>query len=437
MPMSSRPSGPLAIGLCGLGTVGGALFRHLAQAGGGADSAAASFQLQHIGSRSQRQEFDLSSFRVSRDVMAVAADPEVQVLVELIGGCDTARELVLAAIRSGKHVVTANKALLAEHGAEIFAAAAEHGVAVAFEAAVAGAIPIVRGLRSGLAANRVRRIVGIVNGTSNYVLSGMEEGGRTFAQVLAEAGQLGYAEADPVLDLDGTDAAHKLLILSAIAWGLPLRFKEAAICQEGVQQVEERDIACAAELGYRIRPLAIADRTSDSILLRVHPALVPEKHILAGVRGPMNAVFVRGDLAGDTMYCGPGAGGAATVSAILADLIDVAAGTAPVGALQQDTTAVLAAMDTVSCPRYLRLMAADRPGVLSALTGVVSSAGISVATAIQRPDTAQDGSVPLVLLTGEAPERAVLKVLSELAGREDVRGNIVHLRVENFDSTAH
>ncbi len=434
--MDSDPSEPVKIGLCGLGTVGGALFRRLTGEGGGIGPADLSLCLQHIGSRRERPDLDLSPFRVSRDVMAVAEDPEVQVLVELIGGCDTARELVLAALRSGKHVVTANKALLAEHGTEIFKTAAEAQVTVSFEAAVAGGIPIIKGLQSLLAANRIRRIVGIVNGTSNYVLSSMDEG-RGFKEILAEAQQQGYAEADPALDLDGTDAAHKLLILAAIAWGLPLHFRQAAICKEGVEQVEARDIAYAAQLGYRIRPLAIADFSKTGILLRVHPALVREEHVLAGVRGPMNGIILQGDLVGDIVFCGPGAGGDATASAVLADLADLAAGTAPVFALGNAAGAVLASADKICCPRYLRLAAADRPGVLSALTGVLSRAGIGLAEVIQRPDAERDDWVPLVLLTSPVSEAVLQEVLKELSRREDVRGEVVHLRVEDFGGTAN
>jgi len=367
--------------------------------------------------------------------MAVAEDPKVQVLVELIGGCDTARELVLTAIRNGKHVVTANKALLAEHGEEIMEAAAEQKVAVAFEAAVAGGIPIIRSLRGILASNRIRRIVGILNGTSNYLLSNMDNGRRGFEEILKEAQQKGYAESDPTLDLDGTDAAHKLFILSAIAWGLPLRFLEAAIFREGVQQVGAEDIANANRLGYRIRPLAIAAFADSGILLRVHPALVREKHILGRLPGPLNGIVLQGDLVGDTVYCGPGAGGKATASAVLADLADLATGAIPIGTLRGTGVAppvISEEMDNICCPRYLRLTVADRPGAASAFASILSDMDISVEEAIQPPKGAKgDHWASLVLLTSPVPEGKLQNVLRELVSREDVQGEVVHLRVED------
>jgi len=425
---------PLKIGLCGLGTVGGTVFQRLADNDGRIVPGSPSLHLQHIGSRSKRN-LDLLGFPFSQDVMAVAEDPKVQVLVELIGGCDTARQLVLTAIRNGKHVVTANKALLAEHGEEIMEAAAEQKVAVAFEAAVAGGIPIIRSLRGILASNRIRRIVGILNGTSNYLLSNMDNGRRGFEEILKEAQQKGYAESDPTLDLDGTDAAHKLFILSAIAWGLPLRFLEAAIFREGVQQVGAEDIANANRLGYRIRPLAIAAFADSGILLRVHPALVREKHILGRLPGPLNGIVLQGDLVGDTVYCGPGAGGKATASAVLADLADLATGAIPIGTLRGTGVAppvISEEMDNICCPRYLRLTVADRPGAASAFASILSDMDISVEEAIQPPKGAKgDHWASLVLLTSPVPEGKLQNVLRELVSREDVQGEVVHLRVED------
>ncbi|NND67843.1 MAG: homoserine dehydrogenase, partial [Halioglobus sp.] len=314
---------PVRIGLCGLGTVGGGTFRLLAEnaelIAGRADVPVA---VVCVGARRDNPDCPVGDVRVSRDIFDVASDPEVDILVELIGGTDTAKELVEAAIDNGKHVVTANKALIAEHGNALFARAAEKGVSLRFEAAVAGGIPIIKALREGLAGNRIEWLAGIINGTTNFILTEMRDKGRAFSDVLAEAQELGYAEADPTFDVEGIDAAHKLAILAALAFGTPLNMD--AVFAEGITGLTPQDVDFAQELGYRIKHLGIARQSAEGVELRVHPTLIPRRRLLANVDGVKNAVLVEGDAVGPTLYYGAGAGAEPTASAVVADLVDLA-----------------------------------------------------------------------------------------------------------------
>ncbi len=428
----------LRVGLCGLGTVGGAVFRLLSEDGG--RLAERGVELVHLASRSLGEEHKRASVRCSSRLLAVAEDPELDVVVELVGGVSDARTLVLRALEQGKHVVTANKALLAEHGDEIFAAARTHGRQIACEAAVAGGIPVLRALGEGLVANRVRRIAGIINGTSNFILSAMRERGTGFAEAVQEAQHLGYAEADASLDTGGGDAAHKLVLLAALAWGVPLPADGTAAgnCIGGVyceplEFLEREDFAWAHGFDYCIKPLAVAERCSqpDGVMLRVHPALVHKRHILARVDGVMNAVLVEGDVVGETLYYGAGAGGEATASAVLADLCALAAGRGGMMPPRAGSIAVLAP-DTLVCKRYLRLRVSDRPGVLAAVSRMLADAGINVLEAQQKPDAGTASTATLALLLDQTAEQHLLRVLQEIERLEEVRAGTVHLRVESF-----
>jgi homoserine dehydrogenase len=397
-----------------------------------------------LGVRRARDDIDPGGARFEHDVLAVASAEDVDVVVELIGGTTVARDLVLRAIDAGKHVVTANKALIAEHGNEIFAAAEAKGVAVAFEAAVAGGIPLVKAIREGLAANRIAWLAGIINGTSNFVLSEMRGTGRDFDDVLAEAQRLGYAELDPTFDVDGTDAAHKLTILASIAFGVPLQF--AAGYTEGIDVVTRADIAYAEELGYRIKPLAITRATPAGIELRVHPTLVPATQLLANVDGVMNAVLVASDAVGPTLYYGPGAGGGATASSVIADLVDVArtvdapaAQRVPPLAFQTGTLSDLAVLPVgeVTSAYYLRIHALDAPGVLARIATLLAEEGISIEAVIQKEsEIREEGDaawVPIIILTQRVREANLATALARIEVLEDVRSPVTRLRVENLD----
>lgn len=432
---------PLRIGLCGLGTVGrGTLDVLRRNAGMLAQRCGRELEVVQIAARSARPEADLGAIPFTHDIFAVAANPAVDVLVELIGGVEPARELVLTAIANGKQVVTANKALIAGCGDELFAAARARGVTLAYEAAVAGGIPIIKALREGLAANQIRWLAGIINGTSNFILSEMRDKGREFADVLVEAQLLGYAEADPTLDVEGIDAAHKLVILAALAFGMPLRLD--AIHIEGITRIQPEDVRYAGELGYRIKHLGIARRNDRGIELRVHPALVPERSLIAQVHGALNAVMVRGDAVGATLYCGPGAGAEPTASAVIADILDIArrlngGGRDAMPALGFDLAEgsplpVLAIGDAESA-HYLRVSALDRPGVLSQLAQILSARGISIEAIIQKEPVPGQDHVPLILLTNRTREREVRAAIAAIEQLESVAGPVVHLRKEALD----
>lgn len=429
------------IGICGMGTVGAGTFRVLSR-NAEVINARAGCHLRTglIATRRDDLDAELGDIPICRDVLAVATDPDVDVLVEAIGGTTIARELVLRAIAHGKHVVTANKALIAVHGNEIFAAARERGVAVAFEAAVGGGIPIVKALREGLAANRIQWLAGIINGTGNFILTEMREKGRRFADVLLEAQALGYAEADPTFDVEGVDAAHKLVILAALAFGMPLRFD--AVYTEGIRAVQLEDVAYAEQLGYRIKHLGIARRTEDGVELRVHPALIPESRLLAQVNGVMNAVMVKADAAGATLYYGAGAGAEPTASAVIADIIDVARGLqctpdSQVPHLGFIPEAVedrpVLDISAIRTAYYLRVSVLDRPGVLSQVAQIMSSRGISIEAIIQKEPRPGQDHVSLIMLTNRALERDLRAAVVEIEALDTVSGAVVNIRVETLN----
>lgn len=431
---------PVKVGIAGLGTVGSGTVNVLTRnAGDIARRIGRPVEITHIGARRDNPACDISGMKVSRDVFDVARDPNVEILVELIGGVEVARELVLTAIQSGKHVVTANKALIAEHGNEIFAAAEAKGVDVAFEAAVAGGIPILKALGEGLAANKVEWLAGIINGTGNFILTEMEEGGRDFADVLAEAQKLGYAEADPTFDVEGIDAAHKLAILASIAFGVPLQFPR--VYTEGISKISREDVANADQLGYRIKHLGIARHTEQGIELRVHPTLVPKETMLAAVNGVMNAVMVQGDAVGPTLFYGAGAGADPTASAVVADVVELGRALSvsndqrvPYLGFRTEhlsDTPVLA-MDDVVCRYYLRLHVKDETGVLADITGLLGEHGVSIDAMVQ--DEVEEGLVPVVLLTHAVREGDINAALAKIAALNTVDDDIMRIRVETLDA---
>jgi len=382
---------------------------------------------------------EIGRIAVTDDAFEVVNNPELQIIIELIGGYSPARELVLRAIENGKHVVTANKALIALHGNEIFAAAQAKGVTVAFEAAVAGGVPIIKAMREGLAANRIQWVAGIINGTGNFILTEMRDKGRQFADVLAEAQALGYAEADPTFDVEGIDAAHKLTILASIAFGIPLQFDKAYT--EGITRIEPQDVNYAETLGYRIKHLGIARKTDNGVEMRVHPTLVPERRLLANVDGVMNAVLVKGDAVGPTLYYGAGAGAEPTASAVVADLVDVvrALTTDPENrvphlAFQPGELSDLPILpiEAVETAFYLRLKVVDKPGVMAQIAGILGNAGISI-EAIQQKEPVMGGmDVALILLTRRVSEGDMMRAIREIEQLGSVSGKVVYIRVEHL-----
>jgi len=429
------------VGICGLGTVGSGTFNVLAaNAELVAARAMASVDVVHVGARRDNPACELGGTRVSRDIFDLVSDPDIDVLVELIGGTTVAKDLVEQAIRAGKHVVTANKALIAEFGNEIFALADEHGVAVRYEAAVAGGIPIIKALREGLAGNRIEWLAGIINGTGNFILTEMRDKGRDFADVLAEAQALGYAEADPTFDVEGIDAAHKLVILASIAFGMPLQF--SGVFTEGITGLTPQDVEYAAELGYRVKHLGVAKQNGDGVELRVHPTLIPEQRLLANVDGVKNAVLVQGNAVGPTLYYGAGAGGEPTASAVIADVIDLArdlgAGQKPqVPALGFASAAIvdrpITPMAEVETPWYLRMEAEDKPGVMSEVSSILSAQGISIEALIQKAPAAGQTSVAVILLTNSASQGRLDEAVVAIEALESTVGQIARIRVETLD----
>ena len=445
----------IQVGLLGIGTVGSGTFNVLKRnqeeikrrAGRGIEiTMVADLDV------ARAQSIVGAGVKVVNDARAVIANPEIDIVVELIGGYGIAKQLVLEAIAAGKHVVTANKALLAVHGTEIFAAASAKGVMVAFEAAVAGGIPIIKALREGLTANRIQWIAGIINGTTNFILSEMRDKGLDFDIVLKEAQRLGYAEADPTFDIEGVDAGHKATILSAIAYGIPVQFDKAYV--EGITKLAAQDIRYAEQLGYRIKLLGITKRTAKGIELRVHPSLVPAKRLIANVEGAMNAVVVNGDAVGTTLYYGKGAGSEPTASAVIADLVDIARlhtadpqNRVPHLAFQPDAMSSLPVlpMSEVVTSYYLRLRVADEAGVLAQVTRILADAGISIDAVLQREadevqgeGTAPEGtqSVPqtdLIILTHDAREGTMNDALAKLQALKTVLAPIVRIRKEELN----
>jgi homoserine dehydrogenase len=434
---------PLQAGLLGIGTVGSGVFDVLKRnqeeikrrAGRGIE-----ITMVADLDTARAQSVVGNSAKVVNDARAVIANPDIDIVIELIGGYGIAKQLVLEAIAAGKHVVTANKALLAVHGTEIFEAAHKRGVMVAFEAAVAGGIPIIKALREGLTANTIEWIAGIINGTTNFILSEMRDKGLDFDAALKDAQKLGYAEADPTFDIEGVDAAHKATIMSAIAYGVPVQFDKAYV--EGITKLGAQDIRYAEQLGYRIKLLGITKRTSKGIELRVHPSLVPAKRLIANVEGAMNAVLVQADAVGTTMYYGKGAGSEPTASAVIADLVDItrlhtadAAHRVPHLAFQPDqmSDATVLPMSEVVTSYYLRLRVADQAGVLANVTGLLAAAGISIDAMLQRP-TGETGasSTDLIILTHSVREGTMNDVIAQMQALPTVLAPIVRIRKEEL-----
>jgi homoserine dehydrogenase len=433
---------PIQVGLMGLGTVGSGVFHVLSRnreeiqrrAGRGIELAMVSRR-----NVAQAQAIVGDQVRIVADAREIIANPDIDIVVELIGGCGIAKDLVLEAIAAGKHVVTANKALVAVHGSEIFAAAHAKGVMVAFEAAVAGGIPIIKALREGLTANRIEWIAGIINGTTNFILSEMRDKGLDFATVLKEAQRLGYAESDPTFDIEGVDAAHKATIMSAIAFGVPVQFDKAYI--EGISQLSAVDIRYAEQLGYRIKLLGITKRRDNGIELRVHPTLIPAKRLIANVEGAMNAVVVQGDAVGTTLYYGKGAGSEPTASAVVADLVDITRlATAdpdhrvPHLAFQPDALAdiPMLGIEAVQTAFYLRLCVADEAGVLSSITTILAQHGISIDAILQRESAEGEKQTELIILTHDTIEGRMRAALAQMQALPTVLAPIVSLRKEEL-----
>ncbi|MBA1446285.1 MAG: homoserine dehydrogenase [Chromatiales bacterium] len=434
---------PVKVGLLGLGTVGGGTLNVLTRnAQEIARRAGRGIQITHAAAKSYDPEslLGLDQVEVCDDAFAVVDNPDVEIIIELIGGYSPARELVLKAIENGKHVVTANKALIAMHGNEIFAAAQKQGVTVAFEAGVAGGIPIIKAVREGLAANRIEWIAGIINGTGNFILTEMRDKGRDFDDVLKEAQALGYAEADPTFDVEGIDAAHKLTILASIAFGVPLQFDK--VYTEGIGKIERQDVEYAEELGYRIKHLGMTRKTGKGIELRVHPTMIPERRLIANVDGVMNAVLVMGDAVGPTLYYGAGAGAEPTASAVVADVVDIvrALTTDPENrvphlAFQPDELSdhPILPMEEVETAYYLRMTVDDKPGVVAAIAGILGDAGISIEAIQQKEPAEGEVRVPLVMLSHRVEERQMNQAIESIEALDAVAGEVMRIRVEQLD----
>jgi len=432
---------PINVGLLGLGTVGGGtltvLRRNQEEI---ARRAGRQIRVTHAAVRNVERahgRYAAEGLVITDDPASVVNHPDIDIVVELIGGISPAKELVLAAIANGKHVVTANKALIAKHGNEIFTRAQEKGVMVAFEAAVAGGIPIIKAIREGLSANRIEWLAGIINGTCNFILSKMRDEGRAFDDVLKEAQAKGYAEADPTFDIEGIDAAHKITIMSAIAFGVPMQFDAAHI--EGISKLDSTDIRYAEQLGYRIKLLGITKRHENGIELRVHPTLIPAKRLIANVEGVMNAVLVKGDAVGATLYYGAGAGAEPTASSVVADLVDVTRlhtadpnHRVPHLAFQPDQLADLEVlpMEEVVTAYYLRMRALDKPGVLADVTRILADLDISIDALIQREPEEGENQADVVMLTHLARERAVNAAIGRIEALPSIEGKVIRIRME-------
>jgi homoserine dehydrogenase len=433
---------PIHVALLGIGTVGGGTFSVLRR------------NQEEISRRAGRgilikavADKDLvrarklvgDSAETTDDAFALVRRPDIDIVVELIGGTKIAKDLILAAIENGKHVVTANKALLANHGNEIFLAAQKKGVMVAFEAAVAGGVPIIKALREGLTANRIEWIAGIINGTSNFILSEMREKGSSFGEVLAQAQKLGYAETDPTFDIEGVDTAHKLTIMAAIAFGIPMQFDK--VYTEGISKLTKEDIRYAEELGYRIKLLGITRRTANGIELRVHPTLIPSKRLIANVEGVMNAILVKGDAVGATLYYGAGAGAEPTASAVVADLVDVTRmhtadpeQRVPHLAFQPDRMSDLPilSMEEVETSYYLRLRVLDRPGVLADITRILADQSISINAMVQKEPSEGEEQVDIIMLTHLTLEKNINDAIRRIESLPVISGKVTRIRLEEL-----
>lgn len=433
---------PVKIGVLGLGTVGGGAVNVIRR---NADEIARRAGREIIVVRASARDIsrkricDTQGITLTTDPLEIIADPEIDIILELIGGNTLAKDLVLQAIENGKHIVTANKALIALNGNEIFSKASEKGVMVAFEAAVAGGIPIIKAIREGLSGNQIEWLAGIINGTGNFILTEMRDKGRNFEEVLAEAQSLGYAEADPTFDIEGIDAAHKLTILASIAFGIPLQFEK--VYTEGISQITGADVSYAEELGYRIKHLGIARNTQKGIELRVHPTLIPERRLIANVDGVMNAVLVKGDAVGPTLYYGAGAGAEPTASAVVADIIDVVRALTsdpenrvPHLAFQSDSLADIPVlnMDEVETAYYLSLSAEDKPGVMAEITTILATHQISIEAIIQKEPVEGEVSLPVIMLTQKTLEKEMNEAISEIENLQTVTGKVTRIRVETL-----
>lgn len=435
---------PVKVGLCGLGTVGSGTFNLLQDnASDILQRVGRSIEVTHVGARRDNPLCDLSGVEISRDIFQVVRDPEIDIVVELIGGYDVAKSLVLEAIANGKHVVTANKALIAVHGAEIFAAAEKSGVNVYYEASVAGGIPIIKALRESLAGNKVEEVVGIINGTGNFILTEMAAKSRDFADVLKEAQDLGYAEADPTFDVEGIDAAHKLTILASIAFGIPLQFEKTYT--EGISHISQDDVRYAHELGYRIKHLGIGRITDKGVELRVHPTLIADQQLISNVNGVMNAVLVKSNAAGDTLYYGAGAGSGPTASSVVSDIIDLARELSvanshetvcrvpALGTLSSEAKDLpIVPMEEIETSYYLRLIAQDKAGVMAKIANILSLNEINIEAIVQPEPTNDETQVPIVLITHHIQESTMNAAIKEIQTLPEVESQIVKIRLENL-----
>lgn len=433
---------PVKVGVLGLGTVGGGTVNVLKR---NAEEIARRAGREIVVTRASARNLslqricDTQGIVLTADPFEIVNDPDIDIVVELIGGYDLAKQLVLTAIANGKHVVTANKALIALHGNQIFAEASKKGVMVLFEAAVAGGIPIIKAIREGLAGNRIKWLAGIINGTGNFILTEMRDKGRDFADVLAEAQALGYAEADPTFDVEGIDAGHKLTILASIAFGIPLQFDK--VFTEGITQITRLDVEYAEALGYRIKNLGIARKTDEGIELRVHPTLIPKRRLIANVDGVMNAVLVCGDAVGPTLYYGAGAGAEPTASAVVADLVDVVRAMTsdpenrvPHLAFQADAIADIPVLpvERINTAYYLRLTAEDKPGVLADVTRILAAHNISIEALIQKEPPKGETSVPIIMLTQLTLEKEMNAAIAAIEALDTVSGKVARIRLETL-----
>lgn len=429
------------IGICGLGTVGAGVFNVLTRNAQPINArAGCEIEIAQVGARRDNPDCNTTNTPITRDIFDVVKNPEVDIVVELIGGTTVARELVLTALEHGKHVVTANKALIAEHGMEIFSVASSKGLIVAYEAAVAGGIPIIKALREGLAANQINWLAGIINGTTNFILSEMDSKGREFNDVLAEAQDKGYAEADPTFDVEGIDAAHKLVILASLAFAVPLSLE--GLYTDGITQLEPQDVAYARELGYAVKHLGIARLSDQGVELRVHPTLVPQNSLIAGVNDVANAVMVNADAVGNTLFYGPGAGAEPTASAVIADIVDVAravdsssANVVPL--LGRDLKSLrqqpIMPIEEIETSFYMRFSALDKPGVLSDITKIMADSGISIEAIIQKEQPVGEDYVNVIILTNVTREKVLNGALQRIEQLESVGGKVTFIRVEHLD----
>ena len=432
------------VGLLGLGTVGGGTVNVLKRnAEEISRRAGRGIQITHAAARDLNKPriCETDGITLTTEPMAVVNDPDVEIVIELIGGDGLAKDLVMAAIEQGKHVVTANKALIAKHGNAIFAAAQKKGVMVAFEAAVAGGIPIIKAIREGLAGNKIQWLAGIINGTGNFILTEMRDKGRDFADVLKEAQELGHAEADPTFDVEGIDAAHKLTILASIAFGIPLQFDAAYT--EGITKITREDVSYAEELGYRIKHLGVSRFTDKGVELRVHPTLIPERRLIANVDGVMNAVLVMGDAVGPTLYYGAGAGDEPTASAVVADVVDVVRvltsdpeNRVPHLAFQPDALSdmPILPMAEVQTAYYLRMQADDRPGVLADVTRILGDAGISIEAIIQKEPMAGSDKANIIMLTHRVEEQHMNSAIATIEALPTIHNDVTRIRMETLGS---